>query len=44
MGSGSGTFHESYAQDMAIFRTRRDWGILLAFLVFFSATLKLDWP
>ncbi len=36
MGSRSGTFHESYAQDTAIFRTRRDWGILLGFLVFLS--------
>ena len=31
-----GTIHESYAQDTAIFRTRRDWGILFAFLVFLS--------
>jgi branched-chain amino acid transport system permease protein len=36
MVSRSGTFHESYAQDMSIFRTRRDWGILFAFLVFLS--------
>jgi branched-chain amino acid transport system permease protein len=33
MGSGSGIFNENYAQDMAIFRTRRDWVILFAFLV-----------
>jgi branched-chain amino acid transport system permease protein len=33
MGSGSGIFNENYAQDMAIFRTRRDWRILSAFLV-----------
>jgi branched-chain amino acid transport system permease protein len=36
MGSGSGIFNENYAQDMAVFRTRRDWGILFAFLVFLS--------
>ena len=36
MGSRSGTFQENYAQDMAVFRTRRDWGILFAFLVFLS--------
>jgi branched-chain amino acid transport system permease protein len=36
MGSRFGTFQESYAQDMSIFRTRLDWGILLAFLVFLS--------
>jgi branched-chain amino acid transport system permease protein len=33
MGSGSGIFNENYAQDMATFRTRRDWGILFAFLI-----------
>jgi branched-chain amino acid transport system permease protein len=36
MGSRSGTFQENYGQDMAIFRTRRDWGILFAFLVFLA--------
>jgi branched-chain amino acid transport system permease protein len=36
MGSYSGTFQENYAQDMAILRTRRDWGILFAFLVFLA--------
>src|SRR5512139_1871279 len=36
MGLRSGTFHENYAQDMAIFRTRLDWGILFAFLVFLA--------
>src|SRR4030043_2137851 len=36
MGSRLGTFQESYAQDLAIFRTRRDWGVLFAFLVFLS--------
>ena len=29
----AGTFHESYAQDMAIFRTRLHWGMLFAFLI-----------
>src|SRR4030066_1497433 len=36
MASRFGTFHESYAQDMAVFRTRGDWGVLFAFLVFLS--------
>jgi branched-chain amino acid transport system permease protein len=30
----SGTFNQSYAQDMAIFRTRTHWLLLLAFLAF----------
>ena len=34
MSLRSGTFHENYAQDMAIFRTRLDWGMLFAFLIF----------
>ena len=34
MGLRSGTFQESYAQDMAIFRTRLDWGMLFVFLIF----------
>ena len=34
MGLPSGTFNQSYAQDMAIFRTRTQWVILLAFLAF----------
>jgi branched-chain amino acid transport system permease protein len=34
MGLRSGTFQENYAQDMAIFRTRLDWGMLFAFLIF----------
>jgi branched-chain amino acid transport system permease protein len=29
----SGTYQETYAQDMAIFRTRTQWGLLLFFLV-----------
>ena len=33
MSSGSGSFNENYAQDMTIFRTRRDRVILFAFLV-----------
>jgi branched-chain amino acid transport system permease protein len=37
MGLRSGTFQESYTQDMAIFRTRLHWGILLAFLIFLLA-------
>jgi len=34
MGLPSGTFSQSYAQDMAIFRTKAQWIILLAFLAF----------
>ena len=34
MGLRCGTFQESYAQDMAIFRTRLHWGMLFAFLIF----------
>src|SRR4030043_1244566 len=34
MGLRWGTFQENYAQDMAIFRTRLDWGMLFAFLIF----------
>ena len=33
MGASTGTFHENYAQDMAIFQSRRQWGVLLAFLL-----------
>jgi branched-chain amino acid transport system permease protein len=33
MSLPSGTFQESYAQDMAIFRTKTQWLLLLAFLV-----------
>jgi branched-chain amino acid transport system permease protein len=33
MGLRSGTFNENYAQDMAIFRTTMQWGMLLAFLI-----------
>lgn len=34
MGLPSGTFQESYAQDMAVFRTRAQWIMLIAFLIF----------
>jgi branched-chain amino acid transport system permease protein len=37
MGLHSRTFQESYAQDMAIFRTRLHWGILCAFLILLFA-------
>jgi branched-chain amino acid transport system permease protein len=33
----SGTFNQGYAQDMAIFRTRTHWVMLIAFLVFLFA-------
>jgi branched-chain amino acid transport system permease protein len=34
MGLPSGTFNQSYAQDMAIFRTKTHWVMLIAFLIF----------
>ena len=34
MGASSGSFHENYGQDMAIFRTKRHWGLLIVFLIF----------
>jgi branched-chain amino acid transport system permease protein len=34
MGLPSGTFNQSYAQDMAIFRTRTQWVMLIALLAF----------
>ena len=37
MGLASGTFQENYGQDMAIFRTKRDWGMLIVFLIFLLA-------
>lgn len=37
MGFRSGTFRESYGQDMAIFGSRLHWGMLLVFLVFLLA-------
>lgn len=33
MSLRSGTFHENYAQDMAILRTKLHWGMLFAFLI-----------
>jgi branched-chain amino acid transport system permease protein len=33
MGLGTGTFHENYAQDMAIFHSRVQWGIVAAFII-----------
>ena len=40
MALPSGTFNQSYAQDMAIFRTKAQWLMLLAFLAFlFSSPL-----
>lgn len=38
MGLPSGTFQESYAQDMAIFRTRTHWAMLLVFLILLFAS------
>jgi len=37
MGFRSGTFRENYGQDMAIFRSRLHWGVLLVFLLFLLA-------
>jgi len=37
VGLPSGTFNQSYGQDMAIFRTRTHWVMLLAFLIFLFA-------
>ncbi len=37
MGLPSGTFNQSYAQDMAIFRTRAQWVVLIAFLILLFA-------
>jgi branched-chain amino acid transport system permease protein len=43
MALPSGTFNQSYAQDMAIFRTRTQWVILFAFLAFlFTCPLFLS--
>src|SRR4030042_6201972 len=33
MGLGTGTFHENYAQDMAIFPTKLHWGVVCALLI-----------
>jgi branched-chain amino acid transport system permease protein len=37
MGLPSGTFSENYGQDMAIVRTRAQWAMLFAFLIFLFA-------
>lgn len=37
MGTGSGTFHENYAQDMAVFHSGMQWGSLIVFLVLLFA-------
>jgi len=37
MGLGTGTFHENYAQDMAIFHSRLQWGSVVAFVIFLFA-------
>ncbi|MEW6669573.1 MAG: branched-chain amino acid ABC transporter permease [Thermodesulfobacteriota bacterium] len=33
MGSRTGTFHENYAQDMAVFHSGLEWGIVIVFLI-----------
>jgi branched-chain amino acid transport system permease protein len=38
MGLPCGTFSENYGQDMAIFRTKTHWVMLLAFLIFLFAS------
>jgi len=38
MGLRTGAFLENYAQDMAIFRSRSQWGIVVAFLIFLFAS------
>jgi branched-chain amino acid transport system permease protein len=37
MGSDIGTFRENYGQDMAIFHSRREWGIVATFTIFLFA-------
>ncbi|UCE56642.1 MAG: branched-chain amino acid ABC transporter permease [Desulfobacterales bacterium] len=37
MGLRTGTFHENYAQDMAIFHSGLQWGIAVAFIIFLFA-------
>jgi branched-chain amino acid transport system permease protein len=37
MGFGSGTFQENYGQDMALLRTRRQWGLLAVFFIILLA-------
>jgi branched-chain amino acid transport system permease protein len=37
MSLRTGTFQENYAQDMAIFRTRLKWGVVVAFIIYLFA-------
>ena len=37
MGLRTGTFHENYAQDMALFHSRLKWGIVVAFVIYLFA-------
>ena len=37
MGSRTGTFHENYAQDMAIFHSTLQWSVVIAFIIFLFA-------
>jgi branched-chain amino acid transport system permease protein len=37
MGLGTGTFHENYAQDMAVFHSKLQWGSVVAFIIFLFA-------
>jgi branched-chain amino acid transport system permease protein len=37
MGLGTGTFHENYAQDMAVFHSRMHWGSVIALIIFLFA-------
>jgi branched-chain amino acid transport system permease protein len=37
MGLRTGTFHENYAQDMAVFHSGLQWGIVIAFIVLLFA-------
>jgi branched-chain amino acid transport system permease protein len=37
MGLGTGTFHENYSQDMAIFHSKLQWGGVIVFLAFLFA-------
>ena len=37
MGLHTGTFHENYAQDMAVIQTKSQWGALVLFLILLFA-------
>jgi branched-chain amino acid transport system permease protein len=37
MALGMGTFHEDYAQDMAVFHSRLQWGSVVGFIIFLFA-------